>query len=149
MYPNILLLRIIYSHISRKHRGVNFEREARMAATTDGLIRFSRGRDGDGSTDLDDDSMELGNKEGNELSNIASSLGCPVSNDKLYRSAALFLLSVKELFHLTQTALNFIIQRVQQIVSFVVYDTADLNAKFKNICNPFLCLQKEHLKDEI
>ena len=84
-------------------------------------------------------------------------------NDRLQRSAALFLLSSKERFHLTQSALNFITQQVQQMVSFAVDDieeavkkhlndcgvtmeNAHLDSQFEALRNPFLNLQTEYLQ---
>ena len=151
------------SHLSRKHRGVDIEREARMAATSS--VRGER--DGDGFNGLDDDvleSMEQGDGEEIEPSN-ALNQDCPVSSERLYRSAALFLLSAKERYQLTQTALDFITQHVQQMVSFVVddikeavkknlanhgmeIDWSELDAKFEYLRNPFVQLPTEYLQNK-
>ena len=88
----------------------------------------------------------------------------PVSDghDRLQRSAALFLLSAKECFHLTQSALNFVTQQVQQMVSFAIDDiekvlkkylndcgvmqSTGLDAQFEAMRDPFSSLQTEYLQ---
>ena len=82
---------------------------------------------------------------------------------RLQRSTALFLLSAKKRFHLTQSALNFVTQQVQQMVSFAVDDNeeavkkhlndcgvptqnAQLDAQFEVMRDPFSSLQTEYLQ---
>ena len=94
--------------------------------------------------------------------NIFSSQDYLCDSARLQRSASLFLLSAKECFHLTQSALNFVTQQVQQMVSFVVDDieeavkkylndcgvpmqNARLDAQFEVMCDPF-SLQTEYLQ---
>ena len=64
--------------------------------------------------------------------NIFSSQDYLCGSARLQRSAALFLLSAKERFHLTQSALNFVTQQVQQMVSFAVDDIEEAVKKHLN-----------------
>lgn len=87
-----------------------------------------------------------------------------VTGNKLYRSAALFLLSVKERFQLTQSALDFIIQQVKQMISFAVDDAEekvkvylteqgvtelpDISKCFEGMNNPFIYLETEYMQNK-
>lgn len=64
-----------------------------------------------------------------EPSDISSSQHYLCASDRLQRSAALFLLSAKERFHLAQSALNYVIQQVQQMVSFAIDDIEEVVKK--------------------
>lgn len=82
--------------------------------------------------------------------------------NKLHRSAALFLLSAKEHFQLTQSALDFITQQLQQMISFAMDDVeedikkhlveqgVELNISkcFEAVCNPFLYLETEYMQNK-
>ena len=41
------------------------------------------------------------------------------NSDRLHRSAVLLLLTAKERYQLTQSALNFIVHRIQQMMSYL------------------------------
>ena len=85
-----------------------------------------------------------------------------LNQNKLYRSAALFLLSAKERFQLTQSALDFITQQVQQMISFAVDDLEekvkqhlvdqglelDTSKCFEAVCNPFIYLETEYMQNK-
>ena len=47
------------------------------------------------------------------------------SENKLERSAALFLISLKERFGITQSALDFAASQVQQMIEFAVEDVRE------------------------
>ena len=80
-----------------------------------------------------------------------------LNGNKLVRSAALFLLSAKERFQLTQSALDFITQQVQQMIFFAVDDLEekvkkhlvdqglqlDTSKCFEAVRNPFIYLETE------
>lgn len=80
-------------------------------------------------------------------------------SEQLCRSAALLLLTAKERFQLTQSALNFITQQIQQMISYAVddidieeavvkflADIPDLDACLEAMRNPFMSLSTEYLQ---
>ena len=86
-----------------------------------------------------------------------------INGNKLYKSAALFLLSAKERFQLTQSALDFIIQQIKQMISFAVDDVEekvkkhlvdqgipelDISGCFEDMCNPFKLLETEYMQNK-
>ena len=158
------------SHISRRHHGVDIEREARRAATNEDTAtgsaeeREDERDDNSGAITETDDNLDDGAIVSMELDEEPSTILLNPNNldgsDRLQRSAALFLLSAKERFHLTQSALNFITQQMQQMVSFAIDEieetvkkhlhdcriTMELDSQFEALRNPFLYLQTEHLQ---
>lgn len=82
--------------------------------------------------------------------------------NKLCRSAALFLLSAKERFQLTQSALDFITQQVKQMISFTIDDVEEKIKKqlvdqgieldickcFEAVRNPFIHLETEYMQNK-
>ena len=133
------------SHLSRKHKGKDFEDEARKSLLSSGLC-IPEGRtvntgssslstsDGPGeaiaadimpfdcmeTTEVDDDGEMF------DLSLVQDHLS---SSDRLQRSAALLLLTAKERYQLTQSALSFIVCQVQQMFSLAVDDIDEIVKK--------------------
>ena len=96
----------ILSHLRRKHRGANYE-----------LAHASRSIQNDTVADTPDCfPSEVEDNDENESIH-------PISGtSNLVHSAALFLLSLKEHHQVTQSALDFAIGQVQQMVTFAVED---------------------------
>jgi len=145
--------------LSRKHRGVNLESEARKSllcsesentnARTNG-ISSEEDINMDGSHGVTEPmDFEEAVSEENEIRHITSE-----GEDELHRSAALLLLTAKERFKLTQSAINFITGQIQHMISFAVDDIEEavkkyledqgivdefpeLNARFESLRNPF------------
>lgn len=71
-------------------------------------------------------------------------------HDKLQRSAALFLLTLKEKYKLTQTALNFAVGQVQCMVNFALEDLKESMqlSDDESVLNfdPFEDLKSEHMQ---
>lgn len=172
------------SHISRKHRGMDIESEARKSARTEEISSdldedalggddSERGDNSETDTETVDNSVDDSTvtaasqlSEDNEPSDngeISSNQDRLCGGARLQKSAALFLLSAKERFHLTQSALNFVTQQVQQMVSFAVDDIEEAVKKHLNDCgvtmqdtqlaaqfevmrDPFSSLQTEYLQ---
>lgn len=79
--------------------------------------------------------------------------GASVSHvDNLRRSAALFLLTLKEKYKLTQTALNFAVGQVQYMVNFALEDclqlasTQELPGGLSFNIDPFEDLKTEYMQ---
>lgn len=95
----------ILSHLSRKHRGVNFE----QAYVTPTLYEDGeQGHNGDTDTQAE---MPMA------VEPTSSSNGDTHSLD---RSAALFLLTLKEQHQVTQKVVDFAVEEVRQMVSYAV-----------------------------
>ena len=166
------------SHLSRKHRGVDFESEARLTI----LLCNSCSREseevnaelssGDASAEIE---MDTGaamtsnndascNSAENDISSVFQMQGSTNSCNRLCRFAALFLITAKERYQLTQSALDFITRQMQQMISFAVDDideavrnylaeqgltrTPFLNEQLENLRNPFMHLQTEYLQNK-
>ena len=140
----------IRSHISRRHGGS--ERNL-PAATTDEHGTTS----GDvSSINLDDETVA---GSGLELSVV-----CPTGSDRLARSAALFLITLKEKYALTQSAIDFAVGQVNEIVTYVAEDLkASVESALREVsletgaevpdlvgcyeeCRPFLHLETEYMQ---
>lgn len=93
------------SHLSRRHRGVDFDE---VQSTP---IQCQDGHPP--STDLD--TFQLSDDEPCQETQYSNT-------DRLQRSAALFLLSLKEQHQNTQRAVDFAVGQVQQMVSYAVED---------------------------
>ena len=86
------------------------------------------------------------------------------SSSRLTRCAALFLLTTKEHYQLTQSALDFITQQIQHMISFAVDDideavrnylaeqglrgTPFSNEQLESLRSPFMHLQTEYLQNK-
>ena len=88
-------------------------------------------------------------------------IACTESSSRLERCAALFLFTAKEYYHLTQSALDFITQQIQCMMSFAVDDINEavrnylaeqgLNGiplEIKVLRDPFMHLQTEYLQNK-
>ena len=133
----------------RRHRGVDLE-----SATFTPL-----------SEDQPSHSRESLSQHFTEAFHVETSPSPAPSNepDRLQRSAALFLLTLKEKYEITQSALNFAVGQVQQMVAFAVEDTrismkehlfphlqaADISVEVMDnfdVPDPFDILQTEHMQ---
>ena len=164
------------SHLLRKHKGMDFEDEARKTLLCSGFCApeertvntsLSPSEGPSETTDADVlpvDYMETAevNDEG-EIVDPSLMQDCLCTSDRLHRSAALLLLNAKERHQLTQSALSFIIHQIQQMFSFAVediyemvkkYSTAlgtlgnipELEAYLEAMRNPFSCLETEYMQ---
>ena len=95
------------SHWARKHRGKDFG----VQSTTPSAI--SSNSIGDDAQMLDDDQQQ-------DLPGVLGMGG--QCEERSRRSAGLFLLTLKERYQLTQTALNFAVGQVKQMVMFLSED---------------------------
>ena len=95
----------VTSHLRRKHRGRDFDDQA---ASSYGVNAVTETEEDTSSRNNDVDASP-----GSEL--------CPQVN-RLEKAAALFLLCLKERYQITQTALDFAMSQVQQMVGFAIED---------------------------
>lgn len=103
----------VMSHLNRKHKGVDLDSAAFVASSDD--LQQSHSYESQ-SNQL----METSHEEGS-LSQCFSYV--PDSRtDHLQRSAAIFLLTLKERYEITQSALNFAVGQVQQMITYAVED---------------------------
>lgn len=149
------------SHLSRKHRGVDFESEARVMALSHSFLAQ---QEEPTHSDVDAPMVQ---EEG--FSNLNETIDDPqviVSGDssRLFRFAALFLLNAKERYQLTQSSLDFITQQIQQMIYFVVDDIAEIvtehlsnegvseissfTEQLDSYRNPFIHLQTEYMQNK-
>ena len=112
----------ITSHLRRRHRGTELE-SAALAPTS--------------SEDQHCQSYESLDMELTEVSQEETLLHASMSIqvDCLQRSAALFLLCLKERYEVTQTAVDFAVGQVQQMVAYTV---EDIQSSVKNCLIPHL-----------
>ena len=120
------------SHLSRKHKGVDLD-------NTQVVSEFSPTSREENNATLDE-GMDVGQPESTAADND------PEAENKLERSAALFLISLKERFEITQSALDFAVFQVQQMIEFAVEDVRE---SIKNTFLPGLqgCAGAESLPD--
>lgn len=121
--------------MSRKHKGKDFESEARTFLSSDfstpGEITISSNQSepvaGSSAdfmlTDYIEPTGVNDEGEGNDHSLIQ---GQQCNSDRLQRSAALLLLTAKECYQLIQSALDFIVHQIQQMISFAVDDIDEM-----------------------
>ena len=115
----------ICSHLNRKHRHANLEEvQSEVIAGTSTYLsneinniedNVSNYRDDDiteSFPDDEDDDITTGSEDNIDVS------GCTSTENYLQRSAALFLLTLKERYQLTQTAINFLIRQVQNMIHY-------------------------------
>ncbi len=95
------------SHLARKHRGANLDNEEAPGSVNS----FSHYHCNDDGSDA-------------SISEFKPTCS-GVNEDTLHRSAALFLLSLKEKHQNTQKAVDFAVGQVQQMVSYAVQDIRD------------------------
>ena len=100
----------IKSHLGRKHRGVDLEAACTVS---------SGGRQNE--SDAVPESMDFTELQLEENSPDQSLR----SVDRLEKSAALFLLSLKERYEITQSALDFAVLQVRQMVAYAVEDVKE------------------------
>ena len=113
-----------------------------------------------GNSMLNDDSYIPDDMDTTNTITSSSSPDC--DTNKTSRSAALFLLSLKEKHRLTQTCIDYTVSQVQEMVTFIIDDLKsatehsiqqqladthvelpDISLCFENI-NPFKGLETEH-----
>ena len=157
------------SHLSRKHRGVNFESEARITVLSCNVCSHESEEVNilPSSTEAETD---VGVSDDTELITSISDvcdeneIACTESSSRLERCAALFLLTAKERYQLTQSALDFITQQIQCMMSFAVDDideavrnylaeqglsgTPFSNGRLETLRDPFMHLQTEYLQNK-
>ena len=108
-----------------------------------------------------DTELDSSNPGGNIVSQMQD---CTEGSTRLSRFASLFLLTVKERYQLTQSALDFITQQIQQMISFAVDDIDTtvrdylaeqglneipvLNTQLEALRNPFAHIQTEYLQNK-
>ena len=141
------------SHLSRKHKGVDLE-NAQVESDISPAIRAE-----DCNEEMEIDLPQCATPNVHDES---------YKEDNLERSAALFLLSMKERFEITQSALDFAVSQVQQMIDFAFENTRESvkNAVFPHLqasassqplldideCiitpNPFTNLKSEYLQSK-
>ena len=143
----------ITSHLRRKHRGTDCDPCITLPFQDNACSTLSVADVTDMHPETSDDQGSTGVSAEHQM-----------HLNKLDRSAALFLLSLKERYQITQTALDFSIGQVQQMVSFAVGDiqnavethlrsycsesslaVPDISDCFK-IPDPFRNLQNEYMQ---
>lgn len=142
------------SHICRKHRGVDMD-EAHSAH-----ISFT-GEEQNSSNEAVVENMDFMITESLNEEYLPE-----LKANRLERSAALFLISLKEWYELTQTAVDFAVSQVQQMVKYAVEDIKESVEKhllshleasglqvdlpdigeYFNSPDPFSNLQSEHMQ---
>ena len=136
------------SHLNRKHKG-----ESTSEILSQPAFEQEETRDDSelGDDDVNDDMDDLPNSH--ELSPQAG-------HHSLHRAAALFLLTLKEKYRLTQTAVNFSVFQVQQMVTYALEDMRNtvqqhavrtIGAELPELqdiisIDPFEDLQTEHMQ---
>ena len=130
----------VTSHLRRKHRGRDFDDQA---ASSYGVNAVTETEEDTSSRNDDVDASP-----GSEL--------CPQVN-RLEKVAALFLLCLKERYQITQTALDFAMSQVQQMVGFAIEDVqqaVELQLQSSSVSisesfmvpDPFLHLKSEYMQ---
>lgn len=147
------------SHLSQQHRDVDIESPAVHSLVT------SIPHDEDG-TRMDLSGFENSSSPGPDSSGLTEDQmdeDCPLAlnltaQQNLQRSAALFLLTLKERYQLTQSALDFTVSQVKEMLYYDHQDkVAAINTALRNQSgaelsdcleykNPFATLQTEHLQ---
>ena len=112
----------LMSHLSRKHRDVDIESYSVHTRT------FVPELNGEGVADQGPSNEEPLDMDMDEEVPTAP---CPVERN-VQRSAALFLLTLKEKYQLTQTALTFAISQVKEMM---LYDNEDKRAELEAALN--------------
>ena len=168
------------SHLNRKHRGVDVESEARKSLLSNEIFTLENTERIDGTIESEAAEMDIGdshmgrsygsgetsteNQHDQEDDEVRS---CQLyaSNDDRERSAALLLLTVKERFKLTQSAIDFITQQVHNIISYGVDDIqkvveewlesqgisanfTELAARLEPLRNPFAAIETEYMQSK-
>ena len=111
------------SHLRRKHRGADCDPVITVPIQNDACSAQSV---------VDVTGMHP------ETSDDQGSTGASAEDQfyKLDRSAALFLLFLKQRYHLTQTALDFSVGQVQQMVSYAVEDIQNaVETQLRSFCS--------------
>ena len=145
------------SHLNRKHKGIDLDHAQSVES-----VPVAE------SSSTNEEQQHEVNAEG-AMVDLSPRINHQVYEDTintLERSAALFLLSLKERYEITQTALDFAVSQVQQMVLFAVEDVkelfqttllpslqaggsqvelADIDECFQ-APNPFSNLQSEHMQ---
>ena len=99
------------SHLRRKHRGVDLD---------DAHSTPMMSSEEEQSCDVVPTTVDLPELQHEEDSPELAPV--PAKVNRLERSAALFLITLKERYEITQSALNFAVSQVQQMVSYAVED---------------------------
>lgn len=143
------------SHIARKHRGVNLDESANSPIQSQEYHPDTSSSEFSPVECTDDDLMHH---------SAASQPLLTSQENTLQRSAALFLLSLKEQHQNTQKAIDFAVEQVQQMMSYAVEDIKksvmstlqdhcaamqsdipDISSCFE-VPNPFEALHTEYLQ---
>ena len=139
----------INSHLQRKHRGRDYD-DRPTTSSASANVEFDVGH---GTAELAGHEPDLDTEMGTEEQEV----------NQLEKAAALFLLCLKERYQLTQSAIDFAIGQVQQMLSFAVDDiqnvleahlqSCPLDAsnyasvlEYISIPDPFLHLQSEYMQ---
>ena len=102
----------IMSHLRRKHRCVDMDRSHISPSNQDDNL----------ANPVVGETCYIPDVSTNDTNDGSASSPHHIQLDRLERSAALFLLSMKEKYQITQTALDFAVGQVQQMVTFAVED---------------------------
>ena len=103
--------RSLMSHCSHKHKNIQDE---------DGIDQQKQGSPSEQDDNMMDDNLQNENSEGDSLV-----LHQSTSTQNLEKTAALFLLTMKEKYHLTQAAIDFAVSQVQNMVSYALEDVQE------------------------
>ena len=165
------------SHLSRKHRGVDFESEGRISILSCNScshesedVNDLNSCDVNISTTMESEMMDTGITGAGDaelVSNnpdVSQTQDCTEGSTRFSRFASLFLLTVKERYQLTQSALDFITKQIQQMISFAVDDIDTtirnylaeqglnkipvLDQQLEALRNPFAHIQTEYLQNK-
>ena len=144
------------SHLSRKHKGVDLD-NAQLVTDFSLTTREEQ-------SEVLDERMDVSREESIAQADFTEESD---SQSKLERSAALFLISLKERFEITQSALDFAVSQVQLMIEFAVEDVresvkdtllphlqacdaetfTDIDECF-HVPNPFANLQSEYMQSK-
>ena len=169
------------SHLNRKHRGVDLESEARKSLLSSGTFTLENTERIDGRIDSEVAEMDIDSHmcrsygsgetstetehEFEQEDDEVRSCQLYANNDDWERSAALLLLTVKERFKLTQSAIDFITQQVHNIISYGVDDIqkvvqewlenqgiaanfTELATHLEPLRNPFASIETEYMQSK-
>ena len=132
------------SHLYRKHRGQ--AHQSSVAATDDQEPPTSIAEIQHTLAEMDENSAEIdGSSAEVDAQSLQAERSLPCNS--LQRSAALFLLTLKEKYKLTQTAVDFAVGQVQCMVNFALDDMRrrmELSSTFS--LDPFEELHSEYMQ---
>lgn len=146
----------ITSHFKRKHPGKSIDITSQPSMENDPTRSTCQHHPVNSSNPADDSAtMQGGDCSDQCLTDIDPGSSLNASN-QLQRSAALFLLNMKERYKLTQSAVNFAVDQIRQMVTLAVEEaqTTLLSSSNDNGTNlpkiesadPFSGLETEHMQ---